>query len=186
MYDKKEDYINFIAYDIEDEIYDIVKELKELNINKLTLTKTDGSNAINQFKQFGYETIKKGNIKTGSFIWILEKNFEDYEQEEAIILENKKAEIVRNFFNKKDKKYKLEILNNSLIDNIYNIDNKRIQMAFFYNNNYYLYDTPRHDLLKLLTLRCRAFILTTLDGFSTGLTSRFPLSYKDPAYSPRI
>ena len=141
MYDRKENYINFIAYDIEDEIYDIVKELKELNINKLTLTKTDDSNAINQFKKFGYETISKGNIKTGSFIWILEKNFEDYEQEEAIILENKKAEIVRNFFNKKDKKYKLEILNNSLIDNIYNIDNKRIQMAFFYNNNYYLYDS---------------------------------------------
>lgn len=147
LYDRKEDYINFIAYDIEDEIYDIVKELKELNINKLTLTRTDDSNAINQFKKYGYETINKGNIKTGSFIWILEKNFEDYEQEEATILENNKAEIIRNFFNNKNKEYKLKILNNSLIDNIYNIENKRVQMVFFYNNNYYLYDSDLDYIL---------------------------------------
>ena len=85
-YVRGEDFINFKGKDLVGEVDEICKELIRLEINKITLT--DPTDYIlEEFGKYGYVKTKNTKIRTGSFIWVNELGYEDWELEDAIVLE---------------------------------------------------------------------------------------------------
>lgn len=87
LFGRKEKYLNFDAEDIKGEVKNITNDLEKLKINKITITNFNKAiDVVKDFEKYGFRKESVIDIKTGAFIYFMDKGYEDFETEVAIFL----------------------------------------------------------------------------------------------------